>query len=541
MTLRRWQYALALLGILGLTVLSPSSLRVQAAEGTDGCDTTRPVSLDGTGHFPYYRWDGWVYDGGATQIGGATASLNTYSPWVPVSPNDNVSGWSMLGDGNPWEYAQVGYFEAPGNTSGGTARRFILYTNGPNTNHVQSSVVIDYVLPGQSYAHPQLESRHSYTTLWGYYGGDYSGLIDNNTIVDQNGNPLTFNPGFNATQAFVSGETHSANAQMLGSALNPLDMQSTGWVVKGSQSWQAFNATGTAQVVNNGMYNPPVSWYPYTSMPANPPWYGYKIIGNNRFQIWDIGCPVSVSSGYLIPDYSVFDSAGTGVQKTLTSYTPNLTNGPYTLTDQTATGNLVLSDARGYTLWSPVVPAAANYFDMQHDNNLVLYDGHGNGTLWQAGTNGHGYTSPATELQNNGNLVLYGDVTNGATALWSSNTDWDSTNSGLLYGQSLQYVHQINSHTNGYHLNLNSDCAVVLYTSGNTQLWNSGTSGSNGTQCHLDMQNDGNLVLYKYTGANTPLWNSGTNGTGGQNHMVVESNGHFRVYDVTGAVKYTRP
>src|SRR5438067_1573027 len=113
-----WRHGLLLLAATGLLTPLATAQHVSASEGSDGCNTGRPVSVDG-GSFPYYRWNGWVYDGGSTQIGGATASINTYSPYVPSAQADNVSAWTMLEDGNPWHYAQVGYAEWPYNGSGG--------------------------------------------------------------------------------------------------------------------------------------------------------------------------------------------------------------------------------------------------------------------------------------------------------------------------------------------------------------------------------------------------------------------------------------
>ncbi|KAH0461646.1 hypothetical protein IEQ34_009221 [Dendrobium chrysotoxum] len=67
----------------------------------------------------------------------------------------------------------------------------------------------------------------------------------------------------------------------------------------------------------------------------------------------------------------------------------------------------------------------------------------------------------------------------------------------LYPGQSLKY--------NGYSFHMQYDCNLVLYEF-NTPIWRSGTDGM-GSRCILQMQFDGNLVVYKDLGA-TAVWSS---------------------------------
>jgi hypothetical protein len=264
------------LGIAGLTAavfagFTGPSLHVSASEGLDGCNPNR------SGESPtHYRLDGWYYPSSG-QLGGATVSLNTYSPYVVNQTLDQALAWSMLSDGTPYHYAQVGYVELPNNGPGGTQRWFMFIGNDGGTQH---GGTLGNVQPGQSFIHPALESIHSYTTLWGYYGGDYSGLIDGNTIVGFDGSPERFTLSFNATAALVAGETASADDQMPGDTSWPLDMRSAGWVVKTQQNWQAFNSTGGA--VAESITSP--------SGAQNPPWYGNGVVSNNEIQVWDRAC-----------------------------------------------------------------------------------------------------------------------------------------------------------------------------------------------------------------------------------------------------------
>ncbi|KAI0509893.1 hypothetical protein KFK09_010493 [Dendrobium nobile] len=67
----------------------------------------------------------------------------------------------------------------------------------------------------------------------------------------------------------------------------------------------------------------------------------------------------------------------------------------------------------------------------------------------------------------------------------------------LYPGQYLTY--------NGYFFVMQYDCNLVLYEF-NAPIWLSGTSGK-GSRCILQMQFDGNLVVYKDLGA-TAVWSS---------------------------------
>lgn len=86
-------------------------------------------------------------------------------------------------------------------------------------------------------------------------------------------------------------------------------------------------------------------------------------------------------------------------------------------------------------------------------------------------------------LQSDGNLVLY----EGSTALWAANT----VGSGAALAT------------------MQDDGNFVVYTSGGTAVFDTGTEGS-GCGTFLAVQTDGNLVVYD--GAGTAVWASGTGG-----------------------------
>jgi GH25 family lysozyme M1 (1,4-beta-N-acetylmuramidase) len=163
--------------------------------------------------------------------------------------------------------------------------------------------------------------------------------------------------------------------------------------------------------------------------------------------------------------------------------------------------------------------------DMQTDGNLVLYLGPT--ALWATGT--YGTDGYAAVMQTDGNFVLYGRHSD---ALWASHT---------------------NGHS-GSALHVQSDGNLVVYESGGHVGWASGSNlpaappaptkcglfepgqgivaGSSHTSCDgrfsLDMQEDGNLVLYEKTKA---LWATGTNTEHGY-RMIMQTDGNFVLYDI---------
>jgi GH25 family lysozyme M1 (1,4-beta-N-acetylmuramidase) len=75
-----------------------------------------------------------------------------------------------------------------------------------------------------------------------------------------------------------------------------------------------------------------------------------------------------------------------------------------------------------------------------------------------------------------------------------------------------------------FSLDMQTDGNLVLYMYG-TALWSTGTSGSDGEVAV--MQTDGNFVLYGKT--SDPLWASGTNGHGGAS-LALQTDGNLVVY-----------
>lgn len=98
-------------------------------------------------------------------------------------------------------------------------------------------------------------------------------------------------------------------------------------------------------------------------------------------------------------------------------------------------------------------------------------------------------------------------------------------NEGLRRGESLI------SANGRYRLDLQEDGNLVLYRqTGGATLWSSGTAGM--TVSRAVMQDDGNLVIYGY---GTPLWASNTAGRPGS-FLILQNDGNLVIYQPTSPV-----
>ena len=199
--------------------------------------------------------------------------------------------------------------------------------------------------------------------------------------------------------------------------------------------------------------------------------------------------------------------------------------------------NLVLSSFEngqtGGVVWHSDTQHAGTdcYADFQADGNFVVYDGAGF-PLWASGTSGT--AGGILSLQADGNLVVY----NGAgQPLWTANSNipaeftWSAGQFSLGTGQWAQ--------TQGRRLIMQSDCNLVLLNVSNAlvgqPLWHSDTSNA-GSQCQMDFQADGNLVVYDEFGQ--AKWASGTSGTAGA-ELHLQSDGNLVLYNGAGQALWT--
>ncbi|HEY5399819.1 MAG TPA: beta-galactosidase [Trebonia sp.] len=99
----------------------------------------------------------------------------------------------------------------------------------------------------------------------------------------------------------------------------------------------------------------------------------------------------------------------------------------------------------------------------------------------------------------------------------------------LPAGQQLTAGQSLASCNGDYTIDMQGDGNLVLYQNG-TPLWASNTSGSAADEAI--MQDDGNLVLY--TSSGSPVWASGTVGNDGAD-LVVQNDGNVVIYSASGA------
>ena len=96
----------------------------------------------------------------------------------------------------------------------------------------------------------------------------------------------------------------------------------------------------------------------------------------------------------------------------------------------------------------------------------------------------------------------------------------------LLAGKSLHSGGELASSSAGYRLEMQGDGNLVVYTPAGVAVWSSGTYGSGASV--LEMQGDGNLVLY--TAAGHAVWWTGTYGSGAS-ELVMQGDGNLVMYD----------
>jgi hypothetical protein len=82
----------------------------------------------------------------------------------------------------------------------------------------------------------------------------------------------------------------------------------------------------------------------------------------------------------------------------------------------------------------------------------------------------------------------------------------------------------------GYRLDMQTDGNLVVYSASNAAVWNSGTSGQPGNRAV--MQVDGNFVIYGTAGQ--VRWQSVTNGNNGA-YAAMQGDGNFVIYSAGGA------
>jgi cell wall-associated NlpC family hydrolase len=102
--------------------------------------------------------------------------------------------------------------------------------------------------------------------------------------------------------------------------------------------------------------------------------------------------------------------------------------------------------------------------------------------------------------------------------------------STLSAGQELHAGQYLVSTSSQYTLNMQRDGNLVIYDNGKA-TWATNTNGT-GSADFVIMQDDGNLVVY--TGAGKPVWASNTVGSGSHNNLVMQDDGNLVIYTASG-------
>lgn len=211
---------------------------------------------------------------------------------------------------------------------------------------------------------------------------------------------------------------------------------------------------------------------------------------------------------------------------------------------------------------------------LQGDGNFVIYENTSDGKVahWATDTAGAGYDSYSLVMQEDGNLVLYGDgqpiwasntagaigsafyvmmQDDGNLVIYNNNSDWvwcryqginedlsepetpsPSVTSELLHGLSLNIGGEIASPSGEYEAIQQADGNFVVYhntSDGKEGIWASGSNNQDCSSYTIVMQEDGNLVIY---GDGQPLWATDTAGADGSGfYLRMQDDGNLVIYN----------
>jgi RHS repeat-associated protein len=247
--------------------------------------------------------------------------------------------------------------------------------------------------------------------------------------------------------------------------------------------------------------------------------------------------PPGTNCGEATWGYTTFGYDGLGRVITVTSQDAGVSTSSFngnstTVTDQAGKQRRSISDGLGRLIEVDepgIAPQQNNHVLMQTDSNLVLYTPD-NTALWSTGTAGSG--ADGYEVQDNGDVVMYVEKWQAGTYVAPSPGPFPSQSCKIGWAlnapQTLSPGQCLVSQLGQYRLGMETDGNLVLYNLVNgvyTVTWNSATYNHPGA--YAVMQTDGNFVVYSSGG--TVLWASGTSGTLSQ-RLELWDDGRFIIF-----------
>ena len=251
--------------------------------------------------------------------------------------------------------------------------------------------------------------------------------------------------------------------------------------------------------------------------------------------------PGPVGSGTVTDEYGV---AGTIVpQKICMNRYVTSPNGRFRLNMQ-ADGDLTVTTGFDFSerIWSAGTSGRGTYRLLRFGDGDYVMENRAGTPIWRTGTGGN--PGSRMTMNDDGNVVVRTD--NGVRFLWESSsyrclprssggpaTATPSGVQGSLVPRRMCLGEFVDSPDGRFRLNLQDDGNMVLYEGPtfSTPIWQAGTAGYNVGQ--LIGQGDGDFVLYRRAGG--PVWRTGTGGNVGA-RMFVQSDGNVAIYRADGAM-----
>jgi hypothetical protein len=335
--------------------------------------------------------------------------------------------------------------------------------------------------------------------------------------------------GYGRTKAdWAATQLHSASLQVTGAAASTVSLAGAGeaGLCKGDAGGPAVRKTGTGSLELVALHTATNETGCFGNTSNQPP-----AAAGVRADVLATWVGVTVNRQTIKPGQVI--APGTTIA------------GDHLKLTMQADGNMVIyhnsgGSGKGAALWSSQTsgnPGA--YATMQDDGNFVVYkkdggDGKG-GAVWASNTTGNGTENRGAYLsfQDDGNLVVYkkdtGDGKGGS--LWSSGT-YQRANK-LTGGQQYPAPFWVDADTKILFADRGGRLIIWDKATGK-EAWTSVHYGGEGT--HLDMQNDGNFVLYKKDGGDGrggSVWSTATqNNPGAYAHF--QKDGNLVVYKNDG-------